>query len=93
MDTDKVLKALNSQLRREILKIISDEPMNVMLVLKELNNKGLKVKYRETIYRALEKLVDSGLVEKFYNREKGLCYKLKAKTIKIDLTKGEIEIH
>ena len=49
------------------------------------------VKYRETVYRALEKLVDSGLVEKCYIKEKGLCYKLAVKIVKIDLTKGEVE--
>jgi len=92
METDKVISALNSELRREILKIISKEPMPVIQVLEELKKKGYTMKYRESVYRALEKLVDSELAEKCYIKEKGLCYKLKVKIVKIDLSKGEIEI-
>jgi Fe2+ or Zn2+ uptake regulation protein len=91
MEVDKVVSALNSKLRREILKIISEEPMNVIQVLRELRKRKLDVKYRETVYRALEKLVNSGLVEKHYIKGKGLCYKLAVKIVKIDLTKGEVE--
>jgi Fe2+ or Zn2+ uptake regulation protein len=91
METDRVISALNSEPRREILKIISKEPMPVIQVFEELKKKGHVVKYRESIYRALEKLVDSGLVEKCYIKDKGLCYKLKVKIVKIDLIKGEVE--
>jgi Fe2+ or Zn2+ uptake regulation protein len=91
MKKDKVISALNSELRREILKIISKEAMPVIQVLEELKKRKFDVKYRESVYRALEKLVDSGLVEKCYIKEKGLCYQLKAKIVKIDLTKGEME--
>jgi Fe2+ or Zn2+ uptake regulation protein len=93
MDVDKTISALNSKLRREILKVISKEPMTVIQVLEELKKKGFEVKYRESVYRALEKLVDSELVEKCYIKEKGLCYKLKAKLITVDLTKGAVESH
>jgi len=86
-----VISALNSELRREILKIISKEPMPVIQVLEELKKRKFDVKYRESVYRALEKLVDSGLVEKCYIKNKGLCYKLKVKIVKIDLSKGEVE--
>jgi Fe2+ or Zn2+ uptake regulation protein len=91
METDKVISALNSEIRREILKIISKESMPVIQVLEELKRKGYRVKYRESVYRALEKLVDSELVEKCYIKGKGLCYRLKFKSLKIDLEKGEIE--
>jgi Fe2+ or Zn2+ uptake regulation protein len=91
MEIDKAVSALGSKLRREILKIISKEPMTVIQVLEELRKRKFDVKYRESVYRALEKLVDSGLVEKCYIKEKGLCYKLKVKIVKIDLTKGEME--
>ncbi len=91
MEIDNAVSALSSKLRREILKIISKEPMTVIQVLEELRKRKFYVKYRESVYRALEKLVDSELVEKCYIKEKGLCYKLKVKIVKIDLTKGEIE--
>lgn len=91
MGIDKTISALNSKLRREILKIIAKEPMNVVQVLEELRKRKFDVKYRESVYRALEKLVDSGLAEKYYIKGKGLCYKLKIKIVKLDLINGEIE--
>jgi Fe2+ or Zn2+ uptake regulation protein len=65
--------------------------MPVIQVLEELKKRRFDVKYRESVYRALEKLVDSGLVEKCYIKNKGLCYKLKVKIVKIDLSKSEVE--
>ena len=41
-------------------------------------------------YRALEKPVDAELVEKYYAKEKGLCYKLTVNRIVVDITKGTI---
>lgn len=92
VETGKVISALNSELRREILKVISEEPMTVMQVLEELKRRRFEVNYRETVYRALERLLDAGLVEKCYIREKGLCYTIKAKIVIIDITKSIIEI-
>lgn len=91
METDKVISALNSRIRREILKIISKEPMTVMQVLEELKRRKFEVKYRETVYRALEKLLYAGLVEKYYEPEKGLCYRMRVKSITLDLTNDTIE--
>ncbi|MBO3840284.1 MAG: helix-turn-helix domain-containing protein [Thermoproteota archaeon] len=92
METDKVISALNSKMRREILKTISKEPMTVMQVFEELKRRNFEVKYRETVYRALERLLDAGLVEKYYNPEKGLCYRIKVKLITLDLANDVIEI-
>lgn len=91
MDIKKVIAALNSDLRREILKIIAGQAMTVVEVLGELNKRGLEIKYRESVYRALEKLFDAGLVEKYYVKEKGLCYKITFNRVIIDITKSTIE--
>ena len=91
MDINKVVSALNSKLRREILKILAKEPKTVIEVLEELKKKKIEIKYRETVYRALEKLFDAELVEKYYAKEKGICYKLAVNRIVIDVTKGSIE--
>ena len=72
MDIDKVISALNSNLRREILKALATAPKTVNQALEELNKKGVHIKYRETVYRALEKLFDADLVEKYYAKEKGI---------------------
>jgi DNA-binding transcriptional ArsR family regulator len=92
MDMAKVIAALDSELRREILKILVEESATALEVLKKLNRKGMKVKYRETVYRALEKLVDAELVKKFYVRDRGICYRLALTNINIIVTKGSIDI-
>lgn len=92
MDIAKVISALNSELRREILKVLAEDSYTVLEVLNRLKKKGLDVKYRETIYRALEILVDAELVEKFYVKEKGLCYKLSLTRITIEITKESLDI-
>jgi len=91
MEIDKVVAALNSRLRREILRIVSKQPMTVIQVLEELKQMKVEIKYRETVYRALEKLVDSKLVEKFYVKEKGLCYRALANRIIINTAEGKVE--
>lgn len=87
-----MISALNSELRREILKVLAEDSYTVLEVLNRLKKKGLDVKYRETIYRALEILVDAELVEKFYVKEKGLCYKLSLTRITIEITKESLDI-
>lgn len=91
MNINKVIPALNSSLRREILKILAKEPKTVIEVLDELNKRKVEIKYRETVYRNLEKLFDAELVEKYYAKEKGICYKLAVNRIVIDITKSIIE--
>ena len=86
MDATKVISGLNSGLRRDILKILTDSALTVLEVLHKLKGRGLEVKYRETVYRALEKLVEAELVDKFYVKEKGLCYKLCATCITIEIS-------
>jgi len=92
MDIVKVISALNSDLRREILKILAENPYTVLEVLDRLKSKGFDVKYRETVYRALEKLVDAEIVEKYYVKDKGLCYKLSSTRITIEITKENVDI-
>lgn len=65
--------------------------MTVKQVAEQLSKKGLKLKYRESVYKNLEKLVDSGLVEKFYVREKGMCYKLAKTMLKVNLQDWMVE--
>jgi len=92
MDIEKVVKALNSRTRRKILKILSEGPKNVKeisIVLRE--EYSANIKYRESVFKALEKLVEADLVEKFYEKDKGITYRLKREKITIDLTKEVVE--
>ena len=91
---NKIISALNSETRREIIKIICEQPRTVNEVFKEINkNMKFTVKYRESVYRSLEKLVDAGLVEKYYDKDKGICYKLLIKRIELDLVNGTAKVH
>jgi len=95
---DAVISALNSKSRRQILRVLSKYfgyPSNA-LTLKELvselsQDPEFKVKRRESIYKALEKLVDSGLLEKHYEKGRGICYRIVKMRLEIDLAKGTIE--
>lgn len=92
MNISKIIAALDSETRLEIIKILGKEPSTVAEIFQEIKkNPKVNVKYRESIYRALEKLVYANLVEKYYDKEKGICYKLSMRKIVIDLVNGNIE--
>lgn len=92
MDIGKIIPALDSETRREIIKILGKGPSTVKDIFQEIKKtQKVSVRYRESIYRALEKLVNAGLVEKYYDKEKGICYKLLMRKIKLDLVEGTAE--
>lgn len=91
MDVGKVLSALDSDSRLRILKIVSKSPCNVQDVMDELRREGHPVKYRETVYRALEILTDAEILKKGYDKDKGICYAACMKRITINLEGGNIE--
>ena len=89
METNEVIDALSTDLRRHILTILAEGPNTTIGVLQSLNERGLSMKHRETVYRALERLVKAGLITKYYSDDMGLCYKLKKKKIVIEIeTRG-----
>ena len=90
MRIDKILSTLNSATRREVLRIIAMEPKNVKEVFAALTQRGLKLKYRESVYKALQNLVDSGLVDKSYKENKGICYRLLVRKIELDLVEETV---
>jgi Fe2+ or Zn2+ uptake regulation protein len=60
--------------------------MNLKEIFKMLSQEGCEIKYPESVYKGLELLVDAGLVEKSYNRQKGLLYGLACSGITIDFS-------
>lgn len=92
MDFKKVISALNSNTRQQIIKILDRGPATVAEIFQEIKkNQRVSITYRESIYRALEKMVDANLVEKYYEKDRGICYKLLTRKIKLDLVKGTAE--
>lgn len=92
MDPGPLFSALDSDLRREIMMILHSGPRTVTEVLESLIRRKYSVKYRETVYRALEKLSDAGLIEKYYKRDRGLCYELVSSKITIQIDNNSIMI-
>lgn len=98
LEVDKVISALKSKNRRRVLRVLSKYwgyPSNA-LTLRELisdmsEDPSIKIKHRESIYKDLEKLVDSGLVEKFSEIGRGMCYRIVKTRLEIDLINGTIK--
>lgn len=98
MNVDVVISALNSRNRRRILKILSkyfgfpSDALTIKELLYELReDRDFKVRYRESVYKALERLVDAGLVEKRDEKNRGRCYKVVKTKLEINLAKETIE--
>jgi DNA-binding transcriptional ArsR family regulator len=91
-DIETTIKALNSKTRREILRILAKGPKTVKEIHKLLkSNININLRYRESVLKALGKLVDAELVEKYYEKDKGILYRLKKKQITIDLSEGKVK--
>lgn len=90
MDLLKIVSVLDSDTRLKILSILADEHLTLDEIFVKIRKINSQVKYRESVYRATEKLVKAGLVEKFYDQGKGISYKLIVKNVKIDLIKSEV---
>jgi len=88
---ERVFSALSSKTRIEILRILAVKPSGVMEILDELRRRGFGIKYRESVYRALEKLTAAGLLEKYYDKkQKGIRYRLVKTKLEIDFQAGRI---
>jgi hypothetical protein len=77
------------KIRIEILKMLSHRSGSVKEVLSELNNRGFTIRYRDSVYRALEKLTVAGFLEKYYGKEGGgIRYRLLGTKLEADLRSG-----
>lgn len=86
MDITKVCKALGSDTRLKILKILADKKLSAAKVYKEYSKRFHGKIHRESIYRALEKLVDAEILGKEYNKkEKEIVYVLKHRELTINV--------
>ena len=88
-------KALSSNTRLNILKILSkfSRLSSIEVYRKFITEFGEKNIRRETIYKELENLLSSGIIDKEYDKgEKKLFYILKFKQIIFDLSNFEIRL-
>ncbi len=91
--TALVSRALNSDLRRELLKVAFDGPLDAEGFYNAVASRGFSIKYVESVYKELQNLVEAGLLDKYYDlKSKKIFYRLKASQIVIDVRTMQTEI-
>ena len=89
----KIVRALDNDLRLLIIDKLKGIPMTEKELFQLLNKERPDLKYRESLYRQVEMLVQAGLVRKFYDTSKRrICYTCDASQIFIDLRAMEANI-
>lgn len=79
-------KALSSDTRLKILKLLAEGEASAVHVYKMYNDKFSDRRERATIYRELEVLYKSNFLVKTYREEsKEIVYRLAARSINLDL--------
>jgi DNA-binding transcriptional ArsR family regulator len=86
MEIEEVAKALSSDTRLKILKMLAEGEASAVHVYKMYNERYSDRRERATIYRELEVLYKSNFLVKTYKEEsKEIVYRLSARSINIDL--------
>jgi len=92
LDLKIVSRALSSDTRLNILKILVNNELASIEVYKKYIEKFKGDKQRETIYRALETLLRADILEKKYdNEKKSLVYSIKNNQLIIDLIEQKVK--
>ncbi len=90
-DLANVMRALDSDVRRMLMLQALDGAKTSLEYKDELLKHGYDIKYKESIYKDLQLLVDAGLVEKYYDKEKkAIVYGSKIDTVVFDLMKWSL---
>ncbi len=84
----KIANVLSSKTNREVIKLLYQKPMTNMEIYEQMKT---TIVCRESVFKALKKLVDAGLVKKFYDKEKRMCYRLPHSKYVLDLVKETAE--
>lgn len=93
LDLETVAKALSADTRLKILKLLVGKNLSSIEVYNDYKKKFHDDKHRETIYRALEILLDAGILDKRYDKKnKNVVYYIKHKELTIDLINQKLKI-
>jgi len=63
-DFQEVIEVLSQESSREILRVLGNESKTLREVFEETQETSNSLKYRESVYKVLEKLNEVGLVKK-----------------------------
>lgn len=89
----KIVRALDNDLRLLILDKLNGISMTEKELFETLRKERLDLKYRESLYRQIEMLVQAGLVKKYYDTDKRrICYTCEASRIFIDLNAMDVNV-
>lgn len=84
MHFEKVVYALNSDMRRRIVRLLCNQDLTASEVF--FNLKEYAPKYRQSVNKALEILKESGLVKKYYDdTKKALYYEVVKRNLSLNL--------
>lgn len=90
MRFEKVVYALNADLRRKIIRLLCNQDLTASEVFVKLKENAPK--YRQSVNKALEILKESGLVKKYYDdTKKALYYGVVKKKLSVNLEDMTIE--
>lgn len=82
MDFKKILVALNSKKRQEMIHILYYEDLSAPDVYKKMK---FAPTFRQSVNRDLDSLVEAGILEKYYsNKKKQILFKLRWKSLEIN---------
>jgi Fe2+ or Zn2+ uptake regulation protein len=88
-----IVRALDNDLRLLILDKLKGTPMTEKELFEKISKERPELKYRESLYRQVEMLVQAGLVRKYYDTGKRrICYTCDASHIFIDLNAMDANI-
>ncbi|MDD1771990.1 MAG: transcriptional repressor [Methanomassiliicoccales archaeon] len=86
MEIEEVAKALSSDTRLNILKVLAEGESSAVNVYKAYNERFPDRRERTTIYRELEVLYKCNFLVKLYSEDsKEIVYRLSARSINLDL--------
>ena len=90
-DFQEVIKVLSQESSREILRVLGNESKTLREVFEETQETSNSLKYRESVYKVLEKLNEVGLVEKI-REGNSVEYRRVYSDIEADFLKEELEL-
>jgi Fe2+ or Zn2+ uptake regulation protein len=91
--TALILRALDSDLRRELLKIAIEGPLDADGFYNKVIDRGFNIRYKESVYKELQMLVQAELIDKFYDvQSKKILYRLKSERVVVDIKTMEADL-
>lgn len=95
-DTSSAINALDSELRRKIMRTLSENPgvgLKSEAIFDMLTSRGVGISHEESIYKQLQVLADASLLEKYYDMgQKAILYKPKIGKLVLDTRTMESDL-